>query len=155
MDDENAKEENHQPSSSKKESQRDSEKDLYDGKREYEERGKYDRHDDGVSVSESFTTGSDSVKSRIDTADVNPEIPKPPMEKGKREKPKRKKRGKRRNGRVEKRRSLGRRQVFRRAPKRRLRERKEIRDLSVSTIFTSSSRILGCKHCGHRCCRRR
>lgn len=150
MEDENAKEDN-QPS--QKESQRmTSEQDLYNDRRNYEE-----RRDDQVSNSESFTSASYSGRSRIHMAGVNPEIPKPPT--GKREaKPPEKKRRGRRPGRVEKRRrSPGRRAAIRRAPKRK--PRKE-RDLSVSTIFTrlssqSGSRTPGCKFCGHRCCRRR
>ncbi|XP_059059078.1 uncharacterized protein LOC131852415 [Achroia grisella] len=155
MEDENGKEEN-QPSASKKESQRDSDNDVYVEKGNYEERRTYDKRNDGVSVSESFTTDTDSVADRsgMDVTEANLEIPKPLVGKAQ-VKPERKKRAKRRNGRVEKKHSLGRRQVLRRIPKRRQRERKEIRDLSVSTMFTTSSRNPCCKHCGHRCCRRR
>ncbi|CAH0401168.1 unnamed protein product [Chilo suppressalis] len=146
-------ESDNQPSASKKESQRvASTEEIYTERRKDEERREHASNSE-----DSFTSGSYCARSRVEITEARPEVPKPPL--GKREaKPPEKKKRSRRPGRVDKRRrSPTRRQVLRRASKRKPRKQ---RNLSVSTIFTrlssqSESRSLGCKFCGHRCCRRR
>ncbi|CAG9795922.1 unnamed protein product [Diatraea saccharalis] len=151
MAEETTKDDN-QPSASKKENQRTSIQDLFNDRRKYEE-----RRDDQMSNSETYTSGSYSTRSRIGLVDARPEVPKQPIAKREAKTLERKKRG-RKPGRVNKRRkSPTRRQVLRRSSRRKARIE---RDLSVSTIFSrlssqSECNTLGCKFCGHRCCRKR
>ncbi|KAL4704245.1 hypothetical protein ACJJTC_016263 [Scirpophaga incertulas] len=117
----------------------------------YKERRKREERRQDVSNSESFTTGSYSIKSRIEVTGAKPDIPKPNLAKrdGKTER-----KSSRKSGRVEKKRLLPKSQM-RRAPRKQQR-----RKMSASTIFTKLSsqsgfQTPGCQFCGHRCCRRR